>query len=790
MIERITDPHGEWNPYYINLSGEYSANDTRMTVYSAEVDRQVPFDKDIAKNYPKTAAIYKVGTQEYANLEEQYPSNRGLIKNIVYPVDIKRAIAANNFELLAYDDSFLEINERESIVTALKDFLDMVRVRWWVPEYQYEDMYALTFWAMMWQMMPAVLLTQRFKNIKTPNVHSFHVWEYLKSRGISDYRDVLTTRQALWLYRNIDYIQGNLGKQGTLEKLASNLLGEAALSLQVKDMHVKIGSKWNSSLLTEPHFISAAIGTNDVAIEENFSDLTRKLYSQGLDTISSTDEITAEENKLGIVSYNKLNTKFLELKKDAVNTSRLPTMAKFFLDTLFAAIKNKKMSYVVNVTDIITGNVAKADISDVVLLWYYCLQRSVDSTPTVIPHMYNFTYAWKQSPRPELKIFQEASVKLEHVNYPICEKINLETMLSIIPWNPKQFTSPELWMTYLVDAYGAYSTIDRRVKLSSNQVYHFAMEKFYSLTREHQGVAAVEVSRYQTYSEWLSHQPVFESWIDAIELSTDKYTLYEKLAVNCYNSIFDTGAVESDIIATPANMETIYTAIRDLFISLGSYNVTYLETVRGAGDTLEIFDCDFLMGHHEALDWGVPDYGGDGDDGDDGSDGDGDGDGDNGGSGGDGGEEGGGSGGEEGGGGSGGGTEGGGGTTDPDKPPKPPKPDKPNKPKPPKPSKPSGGTVSSFANSLYIDDMKHNAMDNHAIADDGLDRDVDLDIEVLSSKDGAVDSCIIDLTLLNKQEDTNNMSSITNLNAHEISKNYVVTTTVDISFNLTLNSED
>src|SRR5574344_1792329 len=87
----ITDPHQSWNPYYINLTGEYSNDDTRMTVYSVEENRQVPFDKDPNK--------------EFFTLQERYPDNRGLVRTIAYPVaSMKDALAAPNLSLLAYDD--------------------------------------------------------------------------------------------------------------------------------------------------------------------------------------------------------------------------------------------------------------------------------------------------------------------------------------------------------------------------------------------------------------------------------------------------------------------------------------------------------------------------------------------------------------------------------------------------------------------------------------------------------------------------------------------------------------
>src|SRR5574344_39041 len=231
----LTNPHGKWNPYYIHLAGEYTADELasddvmHVSTIEHELPEDVIFSKDLKITNPKTAAIYKIPNDEYFHLEEQYPKHAGLLRCMVYPVsNIDEAIAAPNLTLLVYDDSLLEVNERESIVKCLKSFLDMVRTRWWIEEYTYEDMYAITFWGMLWQMLPMVLLGQRFRNIKTPYVHSFHVWEYLKSKGLNDYRDILTTRQALWLYRNIDYVLKNKGKSSNLRILAENLLEDAS----------------------------------------------------------------------------------------------------------------------------------------------------------------------------------------------------------------------------------------------------------------------------------------------------------------------------------------------------------------------------------------------------------------------------------------------------------------------------------------------------------------------------------------------------------------------------------
>ena len=222
-LHGLTNPHAPWNPYYINLVGEYVETNTLMTVRSIETEQTVPFNRDLFTKYPRTGKLYKIPNQEYFRLQERYPENTGLIQSIVYPVSsIEEAIAAPNLSLLAYDDSLLEETERYDLILCLKNFLEFVRRRWWVADFGYEDMYATTFWTMLWQMLPIVLLTRRFTNIRTPCVHSYHVWEYLSNKGLGDYRTVLTTKQSMWLYRNLEYVLKNQGKNDTLIKLAKN----------------------------------------------------------------------------------------------------------------------------------------------------------------------------------------------------------------------------------------------------------------------------------------------------------------------------------------------------------------------------------------------------------------------------------------------------------------------------------------------------------------------------------------------------------------------------------------
>jgi hypothetical protein len=100
----------------------------------------------------------------------------------------------------------------------------MFRVRWDVREFSYEEYYPITQWAALWATLPVVIIGQRVANLKTSSTHSSHIWEYLTSNGLGDYRSVLTRDQELFLYKNIQYIIKNRGKDGTLSILADHLL--------------------------------------------------------------------------------------------------------------------------------------------------------------------------------------------------------------------------------------------------------------------------------------------------------------------------------------------------------------------------------------------------------------------------------------------------------------------------------------------------------------------------------------------------------------------------------------
>lgn len=242
-------------PYYRHMTGEYilpydsteidgqlvpnyliySKFDEMMKVQSWDSNETIDFTRENLRFHPKTAEWYRIPNTLFFKLCEKYPTQVDLIKNIIYPIDnVDDAVKAPCFSLLQYDDGLLEPNEVVSIISAINQFLDYVNTRWAVKEFCFEHMYPVVMQDIIWNQLYNCIMAQRVLNIRTDSVHSYHVWEYLKSKGLKDYRDVLTTKKALFLYRNMEYILRNQGTRRTFSVLLGSLLSDLNIKIQQK----------------------------------------------------------------------------------------------------------------------------------------------------------------------------------------------------------------------------------------------------------------------------------------------------------------------------------------------------------------------------------------------------------------------------------------------------------------------------------------------------------------------------------------------------------------------------
>lgn len=218
--------------YYKELAGEYHFSHERMYVVSMDTMERIEFSKENLELHRATRREYSYGTRYYKELLAAYPNQEALILGILNPVDKQKAIDAYQWEIVGWDESFVESNEY-SLIKELQFFIDGYRARWVNAAYNNTDELnpAWDFGRMGIVLIPAIV-TLRNNATKTREVHTYHIRQYLQSNGFLDaYIDFLTKEQQLWLYRNIQYLKHNPGHQETFEWLIDNVLTTRTIPL-------------------------------------------------------------------------------------------------------------------------------------------------------------------------------------------------------------------------------------------------------------------------------------------------------------------------------------------------------------------------------------------------------------------------------------------------------------------------------------------------------------------------------------------------------------------------------
>lgn len=143
-------------------------------------------------------------------------------------------VKAPNFTLLSCDTERLDETERISLKEHVIEVCDMFRRRWAVDEYNCEENYSTVLWSVLWTVLPVALIAKRYANIKTPNVSTLHMWDYLASKGLGPYKGYLTEKQTWFLYKNINYLLQHAGQQRALNILIDNILADYGITIKAK----------------------------------------------------------------------------------------------------------------------------------------------------------------------------------------------------------------------------------------------------------------------------------------------------------------------------------------------------------------------------------------------------------------------------------------------------------------------------------------------------------------------------------------------------------------------------
>ncbi|UQT03528.1 putative virion structural protein [Serratia phage vB_SmaM-Kodama] len=378
--------------YYMNLAGKYHVSNQQMKVTSLDTLEEIDFTYDNLLIHRATKAAYKYGSRYYNELVEQYPEQELLIRGVLWPVDIDKAIDAKDFTILYYDSDEVDPNETY-LIQDLQEWIYRFTYRWYlVFAAAVQKYYPATFFGTLFIHLVGEIISIRENYCRTQYVHSYHLWAYLGSHGrLNAYKDYVNITQALWLYRNIRYIDNHAGKTTTFDDLILNILTARNIPLTAyflrhnsKDVPESILPEGEVAKDPKNYLAESVQGIERISIGEaldnevnSAKDNDKYLAKQKIDVpIRVANAITGE-----------LPTKVLE----SVMIDRSDSVPHKFVDTLmgewiYLATEGR---YVANITipNPATQEAMSMTVREALILWVYCAMRQFEMVLEDVPDL-------------------------------------------------------------------------------------------------------------------------------------------------------------------------------------------------------------------------------------------------------------------------------------------------------------------------------------------------------------------------------------------------------------------
>lgn len=407
--------------YYTNLSGEYHISDIEKLIKTTgnpymqvrlvanKGTYLVDFNKDLLEKNPSVANEYRYGSYYYNQLITQYPEFEPLILGILYPVKLEIAVGAKNGEILycggwvkdivneAGDIGFIQsvnslanskVEPQEiNFISELQKWIDKYIFRWTNKDYALiDDLYAAASLALMYIQIPQVIMNIRLANALTPYAHSFHIKQYLESKGeLGHVVDSLPLKATLWLYRNMRYYECNFGKEFTLRDIVDNVFTPSSIPLAGYDtMHNN--DKMPGEILPHAELIRETLNFDSLATSSNQKQIITMLEDAINKARDNEREIKYAEERIGqMIEYagdDTLSTKILESEMLSL-PGRYPfTLTSVLLNLWLYMVEendtvNKGIDGFVYATNPLTGARMAMTIANAYKVVLYCINKAI-----------------------------------------------------------------------------------------------------------------------------------------------------------------------------------------------------------------------------------------------------------------------------------------------------------------------------------------------------------------------------------------------------------------------------
>lgn len=378
--------------YYLNMAGIYHETDELIMITSLDTMEIIPFTKEKMMQHRGTAREYAFGSKYYLELVTQYPQMETLIRGVINPVDITTALSAPDYTILHYDVKQVESQELD-LMANLQKWLFAAQDRWLVKDYQYTDnLYHLAVLGKLYSFIPVMINVIRTESLRTYQAHTYFVYNYLDSNGyLGKFKKELNLEQAMWLYRNLAWVNANAGKQVTFDALLDAIMTKRQLPLGSYDV------RQNDSLMPlELNPFGEAIRTELNLYENNVDRKTiRKLdyvFEKELSVAKDNDlvltrDLAEAKTSLAMTNLSRLPTKVYESDViDTTNSEPYKLDQVMFNHWIHLSYVGKYTS-VINVKNPYTTELMTMTVKDALLVWLYVSNKTMGITLTEIPRL-------------------------------------------------------------------------------------------------------------------------------------------------------------------------------------------------------------------------------------------------------------------------------------------------------------------------------------------------------------------------------------------------------------------
>lgn len=589
-------------PYYRILSGDVSFASVPIYGWVPSLRDEVLLSRDSLSMYPDMDAFYR-DEQQLNMLLKRYPDDTFLIKRILNPVvDIDAAIESPNLSLLnlRFEDAQLESYERHDILDFLRTFLKRFEYRWYINTFNYEDLHPIAFWAMLWNILPYIVLTRRMLNVRTNQVHSYFIWEYLASVGFGSYRSYLSRKQELFLYRNNEYLKFNVGKKFMLEILGEVFLKPIRYSLDEK-MIVAHTTNLESSACKQPEVVPRKNKRPEYSGSTSFDHILSELIMNNLEPTTTTAHRNAVTTRFVNAPTNELMSKFIELIRN-IDGHELMLLIKFILDSLAYLVSvNKADTPVVFASPIGGVTITFSTVIDALNLFYYAIYSKNNQTPVDTPRYHTSTLAVVHESVPVVP----ATFFLNGQEHRTDAYFDVTSAVTGVPYiDHTLHSTDEISLMLGAQFVWLFESLGYMKSVSDAYVYQATLTTFQSVIPEK---TVLEIPQtHLTYNEYFTFYPDALTLLGFMENEDN----YSKILSSLFEAIcplehgFQTVATDREAASV------LILKIKEIFTYLTSYNVTFFTTQAGSVEELLLplltGSCDLT---NSVIDAVIPDLG-------------------------------------------------------------------------------------------------------------------------------------------------------------------------------------